>query len=629
MELIVVIPIIYLVAVLLAWFTKINIAYLFAPAIFVIAIWEFIFGLLGHLNLGMESLVLSLGLTLLFGTFKSARFRNFLLVSSYAPSTVAFVSLSLISLYKSKDWVLSLWDEFSHWGSFTKAMYEYAALAPATPVDLWHANYPPSISLFQYFVMDFSSEWREGLLFWSMHLIAISIIVSVLTSRSYRFKSEILFKLVIALVASSSFLNIFDTIYQDPLLALTFGFLIVVAIKASYLDGRWSIVFAITAGFVSLVKPVGIYFAAAAILINVFATLSTQRRTSGWKAALAFAPAVAALVTIGTTWTTWKFFCNRFTSEGAGISSTLPTSFNNMVNQDLVVANFANAFFNSNLRPTYAVPMNPLTWTIVCALFFATLALLQGRHKRKQNIVIGIALVITTAGYFGVILLAYLTVFVPGEAVGLASYARYIGTWYQGMLFAIVALILSELNLSDYFDPDTNGNNSVEAVSTKRKVSLFLLAFIGITTLSSVHNYMMMLGVSNTQGSGVREPFIPIVETIKKAQMPDQSKVYIIAQHTIGFEYFVLRYEMAGMKFGQVPWSIGSTYGDGDMWTDPTWDVNKWSNTLRGYDYVVLYRTTESFNNEFGSLFKSGVIDSESVYKVVNNGAKVSLTKVG
>jgi hypothetical protein len=160
MELIVVIPIIYLVAVLLAWFTKINIAYLFAPAIFVIAIWEFIFGLLGHLNLGMESLVLSLGLTLLFGTFKSARFRNFLLVSSYAPSTVAFVSLSLISLYKSKDWVLSLWDEFSHWGLFAKAMYEYAALAPATPVDLWHANYPPSISLFQYFVMDFSSEYR-------------------------------------------------------------------------------------------------------------------------------------------------------------------------------------------------------------------------------------------------------------------------------------------------------------------------------------------------------------------------------------------------------------------------------------------------------------------------------------
>ena len=152
MELILVIPTIFLVAALLAWITKIDIAYLFAPAVFLISGWEFVFGLFGFLNLGMESLVLLIGPALILGAVKSGGFRNHLRVSSYAPSTVAFVSLSLISLYKSKDWVLSLWDEFSHWGSFTKAMYEYAALAPATPVDLWHANYPPSISLFQYFV---------------------------------------------------------------------------------------------------------------------------------------------------------------------------------------------------------------------------------------------------------------------------------------------------------------------------------------------------------------------------------------------------------------------------------------------------------------------------------------------
>ena len=116
MELIAVVAVIFLVTVLLAWVTKIDFAYLFAPAIFFIVIWEFIFGLLGYLNLGMESLVLFIGLALIFLLVRSNRFRSQFLKSIYAPSTIAFVSLSLISLYKSKDWVLSQWDEFTNWG---------------------------------------------------------------------------------------------------------------------------------------------------------------------------------------------------------------------------------------------------------------------------------------------------------------------------------------------------------------------------------------------------------------------------------------------------------------------------------------------------------------------------------
>ena len=146
MELIAVVAVVFLVAVLLAWFTKIDLAYLFAPAIFFIVGWEFIFGLFGYLNLGMESLVLFVPLTVIFLLSKSSGFRSQFVKSSYAPSTVAFVSLSLISLYKSKDWVLSLWDEFTHWGLVVKAMFEYAALGPATPVEMvaekkpsWHS----------------------------------------------------------------------------------------------------------------------------------------------------------------------------------------------------------------------------------------------------------------------------------------------------------------------------------------------------------------------------------------------------------------------------------------------------------------------------------------------------------
>jgi len=85
---------------------------------------------------------------------------------------------------------------------------------------------------------------------------------------------------------------------------------------------------------------------------------------------------------------------------------------------------------------------------------------------------------------------------------------------------------------------------------------------------------------------------------------------------------------MIQADFANVAWSIGSPNGVDDIWTDPLLDVEKWSKKLLAFDYVILYSTTESFNNEFGSLFQSGIPETDSVYKVIKNDGTVSLSKV-
>lgn len=627
MELVLVIGIVFLIAALLAWITKIDIAYLFAPATFFISGWELIFGLLGYLNLGMKSLLVCIGITVSILLIKNGGFRSQLFRSLLAPSTIAFVSLSMISLYKSKDWLLSIWDELSHWGVFPKAMYEYAALAPATPVDLWNAKYPPGISLFQYFVLEFSEGWREGLLFWSMHLLVISIIVSALAKCTYKYPSEILLKLFIALVASSAFLNGFDTIYQDAILALAFGFLIVVAIKTSCFDGRWIIVLLLTAGFVTIIKPVGIYFAVAAILINFVATVFTVKFNSRRNVITAFVPSLASLLTIGAIWTTWRNYTLGFGRSNSGYDS-VPTSFNSIINQQEVIGSFIKSFFQVAL-PSHTISIPSITWTILCGLLFVIWAYLNGYQNRKRNIYFGITLIITTIGYFCVILLSYLTVFSSGEAAGLASYDRYIGTWYQGIFFAIVLLILSEFDL-------TRDTDSVSAVDLKSKhpkrrsqVGAYLIALSAISSISSPNTYVAMLRTPQDKGIEWRAPFDPMLKAIEAAKIPNGSKVYIITQHKIGYEYYVLRYEMIGMQFGAVPFSIGSPYGEGDIWTEPTMNVEKWSKTLRDFDFVIMYITTESFNKEFSTIFQGGVVEINTVYKIEKLAKSVVLSKTG
>ena len=630
MELIAVVAVIFLIAVQLAWVTRIDLAYLFAPAIFLISGWGFIFGLLGYLNLAMETLVLFVGLILIILLVKSNGFRSQLIKGSYAPSTVAFVSLSLISLYKSKDWVLSQWDEFTHWGAVVKAMHHFATLGPAAPVDLVAARYPPGISLFQYFVMDFSSGWREGLLFWATHLIVIAIIVSVLAKSSYKYLSEIALKLFVSLAAASVFFNNFDNIYSDPVLALTFGFLLVIAIKASYLDGRWAIVLALTAGFVTLIKPVGIYFAAAAILVNIVATLITVKSQSDKRAFFAFAPSLLALTTVVTLWTAWTSYVVNLAGSNPTPLDAIPSSLSGANNAQQISDSFVDAFLNLDLRPSYSVPMSSLTWTIVCGMFFVVWTMLDGKTFRKRNIGIGVTLAIATGGYFAVVLISYITGFGSGEAAGLASYSRYIGTWFQGIFIGITLLIFLGFNLSRGVDDGISTESHILEERTNRRTGLLLVSLLMVTTLSSVHNYMLMLTVSKSQGSEVRAPLNPVLLAIDNAKIPEESKVWIVTQHKVGFEYYVLRYEMQNSKFefGEKPFSVGIPYGDGDIWTAPDRTLEVWSDELRDWDYVVLYETTESFNKQFATLFEPGIPESNSVYEVKVTGEEVSLIKV-
>ena len=628
MELIAVIPMIFLVAALLAWVTKIDLAYLFAPAIFFIVGWEFIFGLLGYLNLGMESLALFIGLALIFLLAISSEFRSHLVKSSYAPSAVAFFSLSLISLYKSKDWVLSQWDEFTHWGLVVKAMHEYAVLGPATPVEMVAEKYPPGIPLFQYFVMDFSAGWREGLLFWGTHLIVIAITVSVLANSSYKYLSEIALKLFLALAASSVFFNNFDNIHADPVLALSFGFLIFLAIQASYLDGRWALLLALTAGFVTLIKPVGIYFAAAAILVNIVATLFTVKFRSGKKAGLAFVPALIALATVGAAWASWRNYALSFGQSVIGPSDTIPSGFNSLTDQNAVIDSYVEAFLQTYINPSYSSSLSSVHWTILSGGLFVIWSILNGRKNIRRNIAIGITLLITTAGYFGLILFSYLTVFGPGEAANLASYGRYIGTWYQGLLLAMMLLILAELSFAKFFDPNVIDQAQNESVKIRRQVSLYLVAFLVLMSFSSIMNSIILLRTDQFKGQQYRTPFEPIVKAIDVADIPKGSQVWIIAQHTAGFEYYVLRYELLNFKFGTASWSIGSQNGEGDIWTDSDQTSQTWSEELKSYDYVVLYSASENFYTEFGSLFESGIIDTNSIYKVEKGDNSISLSKI-
>jgi hypothetical protein len=337
---------------------------------------------------------------------------------------------------------------------------------------------------------------------------------------------------------------------------------------------------------------------------------------------------MTALTTVGAVWVTWRRFANSFGTPNVGPGDTLPTGFNNLTDQNEVFTNYVDAFFEIYINPSYSASLSSVYWTVLCGVFFVIWSMLNGNKNLKRNVAIGVTLLITTAGYFGLILYSYLTVFGPGEAAKLASYGRYIGTWYQGLLLAIMFLILAELRFAKLFDPGDTDTAVAKPVNLRRHVSLYLVVFLALISFSSIMSSIILLRTDQFKGIQYRTPFEPVLKAINVADIPKGSQVWIIAQHTVGFEYYVLRYEMIDAKFGTVSWSIGSLNGDGDIWTDSAQTAQTWSDELKNFDYVVLYSASEGFYTEFGSLFESGIIDTNSVYEVIKNDDTVSLSKV-
>jgi hypothetical protein len=564
---------------------------------------------------------------------KRSDFRSLFIKNLYSPGTVAFVLLAAVSFQKTKGWMVYQWDEYTHWGHVVKVMYKYAEFGPGTPADYSAEPYPPGIALFQYFVMDSSSGWREGMLYWSAHLILISLIVSVLANSSYKFFSEIILKLCVALIASLAlFTDTYFTITADPILAFTFGYLILIAIKTSHQGGRWIIIFAATAGFLTLVKPIALYFACAAILINIMATLFTVKFNSLRKLMWSFLPATVALVTVGTVWMSWGRYISRLNDPNTNnVNISIPTGLRGFADASFVsevTSKFIESVFGAILNPASWLAMPASSWTVVCIIFFTLWTYLSGKTNFAKNIAIGVTLLVTTFGYLVVILYSYLTVFGPGEAAALASFPRYVTTWYHGVFFAIVLLILSEVDFCGYVKSGQIDAKSSGLINRQKHIGVLLIAFIALNTISSLGYYVFMLRSSPTLGIEWREPLFKTTKAITAAKIPEGSKVYIITQHRAGFELFMLRYEMVGAQFGQVPFSIGTKKDEGDIWTEEAMDAKKWSETLRDFDFVVLSITTESFNDEFSSLFKDGLVESDSVYKVMKYQEGVLLVKV-
>jgi hypothetical protein len=260
-------------------------------------------------------------------------------------------------------------------------------------------------------------------------------------------------------------------------------------------------------------------------------------------------------------------------------------------------------------------PISAVKWIVIFS-FLLLIYVLSTKIRIEKIRRLGNSLIILVGffGYLGVLLFLYLTSFSQAEALGLASYERYVTTYLAGLAFYVGYLALESMN-------NFSLNNSK---------NLLTLSWLSIILLQgSPWNLMSYAASPNSASDAMRAQFDGERQMIADMNFTVDDDVWFIAEHTVGFEFYLFQYELLPASVGRSPWSIGSAYGPGDLWTDTNITKDEWDKRLNDFDYVFVHSANEVFVKEFGSMFEQPTtLQSPAIYRIDHDKEGNLLVKV-
>jgi hypothetical protein len=615
-----------LLAFLITRWSGQNIVTWLPTSFMLVALWVLSFGMLNKLDLGVMLIAPALLLFFCVTIFiRRDSFRRESIKELASLPLILFVSLAAWTFVHSQQMKFYLWDEFSGWGPFVKSMFLFDALGPYSPAKIGFPEYLSGISILPYLTVKIGGTWDEADVYWSYQLLIIAILVSALGLLQWKKHALNLLVILSSILTVTFYYNSFSSIYADPLLGLLFGLGLVIGTSKDIGRNRWTLFnFAAIVCFISTAKEIGFFFSFILIILMIIVNLVGNKNTKSTKYLAVFQTFFLGLVTavpvliVKFAWET--VLSNQMISSSRSILSVLNELLfkgpgDERLYRDELTSNFLDKTLVQPLTTLSGYPLAVVSWVLILTLiWFALVRSVATQDERHRETAVYATIIVGVVGYLFALWLSYLLVFSSGEGVGTASYERYVFTYFLGVLFYLNFRFVQLI------------------YSSSARVELSMFSTIWIVFLmfqSSPAHFLSYLSSPSAASNTFMSQFNDQRKMIKDMKLTVEDDVWIISQHTPGFEYYFLKYELLPASVGPIPWSIGSAYGDNDIWTDSKVTADVWNELLNEYEYVYVNKVTESYIAEFGILYE----DPESTttpgfYRVDHNESGNRLVRI-
>ena len=651
MELLIIFFILFIISVALTYLLGYKIEQTIAITCFSIIILLYIFGLAGIMFAGtyvvIAASVAALGFCV-WGIIKRSIDRSYLFENIFTPGFVFFCVFYLFICYVHIGRVLTFWDEFSHWGLVVKNMYIFDAFGNHPDATTLFRGYPPSTSLFMYFWMQFNGFY-EPHLYRAFGVLSFSFLLPVFKNVGWRnFKVAPFIALFLVMVPVYLYYDYYREIYVDGIMGILFTYILFAYFTEKEFNTAFYINIAMATFVLTLVKASGFGLALTAAIIIILDYIITARRlkkenrlgdnveaetksdeehsrTIGNRIkellmSKPFCVSAVALVTpviANQSWSIYRQFTDTEFAWG-GVSNFTVSAVMEFITgradgvKYAITENYILTFLHHTLyvgETGFAYSRWTLIFALVLFLWF------RKTEKPLRNKLISCAVGVLTGWiiYNVSLLLLYVFTFPEDVAGILASLGRYLNTYFLAAICLFSLLYFYYVNEND-------------KLGDKKKL-IRMVVFL-VVALANFY-FHPVLNLMRTPDPGARkEVTIGRLAPLELDYRTD--RVHYIFQHSSGFHHFVAYFELTPVKGAEwLHWSIGTPYGEEDVWTTFI-TLDEWLEMLRdGYTYVYLEHINEQFIDEFGGAFENNEqIKNRSLFRVTERNNNIVLVYV-
>lgn len=582
----------------------------------------YIFGLFNRLYLGAAVAVAALCLLFALGIFLLVQLCRKAgdaspLKNLFTPAFFLFGALVLALAYFNYHRLVYASDELTHWADTVKAMCIHGVFGSEKIADTFYPEYPPGMSLFQFFFQAayshlISPVFREDLLFITYGIYVLSFFFPFFSSLNVKKPLCSLLKIIAVLICPLLYTDTYIMLFIDGALGILFGCGLARLFTDREKDTEYYIYILSIIASLLLFKASGLLFAcflAAIFLIDLF----PQHTARSQKILLGFSCA-ALIAFLKLSWDT------KVRTGGCAPAFTVGPDIDTIISLFLQKeGSYRQQVFNGYWPEFFQMRVDIGICEMSVFVFFSItlfILFLLGRQavsigrlktmELKAMLIIPLLCMFIYA--FG-LCFAYVFSFPEDEALGYASSFRYLGSMY--LAFWVLPVLFAAWLIEDI--PEKRWRNVLPTV--------FLLVSLVVCQLPK--NAKVLLFREELANSHSFRARTAQVEAVL-AQESSPSNIYMVSAPPSG-------YDSALLHFVARPHSVTSLWNNEEE-RAPLMSNDEWRTLLiEEYDYVVVFVGDEVFIEEHGDLFEEPFVQGSTavLYRVnKENGMLTRLTEI-
>lgn len=518
----------------------------------------------------------------------------------FTPGIIMYIFVIMIMAFIVKDTYYYEWDEFSHWGANLKAMVEYDVFWSNKIYDGVHVVYTPIAGIIEYFFCKINGGFAEDVSYMAINTFIITLLLPIIKGQKHNLKSYIKLILFWFMFYCSIKLGNFQltSIYIDMLLGILFALGMVLAYRLDGKEDKINLI--LTLIMMPLLKDTGLLLLGI-ILMQLFFNkvilkIIEERKITKQHFKI-FGIIVLMLIIPLVFYGTWKIYCGvngKVLDDRHDKNAISEIDIKEYIKGILLIdtdnskyKDISNSFYDAlNTTPVVGGLESTVTAVKLVAVLDITGIIIYLVNKDKQDkkkiATILLALNIGFGLYCLLLLATFMFAFTETEGRALASYSRYMSTYFIAWIIITVGLALN-----------SKIKNVILSLTIAIMLCLYPTSVISIVDITSRKNL-----------SGIDDE-IRTEANIIKENVELNDKVYIIYQNIGGgYEYHKLRYSISPIVTNLLyEWSLGPKYYESDIWSlDLTKEEFEKKLIDEEFDYLFIAKIDKQFVDIYGSL---------------------------